>query len=107
MFYTEFEAYKKNDPREFGVSHEKVWPWAGILCCDKVFLCRDRVSSRSRVFYVATKYFYVVTEFAKMKRNYVATEYFFVAIEFGLEWGFYVATECFYIATEFGLDNKF
>ena len=30
-----------------------------------------------------TKYFYVATELAKVKRNYVATECFCVVIEFG------------------------
>ena len=29
---------------------DRVRPWAGILCCDKVFLSRDRAWSRPRVF---------------------------------------------------------
>ena len=48
---------------------------------------------KTKSFYVATKYFYVAIELAKVKRIYVATEYFCVAIEFGLGRGFYVATE--------------
>ena len=79
---------------------QQVWPWARILCLDKVFLCRDIVWSRPGVsmsrqsifvsrqslvktksFYVMTKYFYVVTELAKVKRICVATD-------FGLDRGF-------------------
>ena len=29
---------------------DRVRPWAGILCSDKVFLCHDRVWFRPRVF---------------------------------------------------------
>ena len=78
---------------------QQVWPWAGILCCDRVwswlqFLCRDRVFSLS-------------TELVKVKRIYVTIEYFCVTIEFGLRWGFYVAIKYSYAVTEFGLDMRF
>ena len=55
---------------------------------------------KTKSFYVLTKYFYVATELAKVKRIYVA-------IDFGLGWGFYVAIEYSYIETEFGLDRGF
>ena len=38
---------------------------------------------KTRSFYVATKYFYVAIELAKVKGNYVSTECFCVATEFG------------------------
>ena len=53
-----------------------------------------------------TKYFYVVTGLAKVKRNYVSTECFCVATEFGLDRRFLVATEYFLFMTEFGARAK-
>ena len=38
---------------------------------------------KTKSFYVATKYFYVMIELAKVKRNYVMTECFFVSTKFG------------------------
>ena len=82
-----------------GQELQQVWPWTGILCCNKVFyvatefgqgqgiscrnrefLCHDRVSwsgvatkyFMSQQSLVKTKSFLIATELAKVKRFYVA-----------------------------------
>ena len=56
--------------------HDRVWPWARILCCHRAFWCRDKVwpgqafSCHNRMF------FYVAIKLAMVERLYIVTEYF-------------------------------
>ena len=66
----------------------------GILCRDRVFLCRDKVWPWAR-FLCRDIIFYVTTELAKAGGNYVATEQVYVAIELAKVGGISIATEDF------------
>ena len=94
------------------LSRDRVWPRPkvlvsrhNILCHDTTFcvttqhfvsrhniLCRDK-AGQGQEFHVATKYFYVATEFGLGQGSCVATEYFYVVTELAEVRRNYVATE--------------
>ena len=57
---------------------QHVWPWTGILCHDRVFLCRDGVRSRPRDFMSRHRIFVSRQNFLEWCRDKV----FYVTIGF-------------------------
>ena len=95
---------------------QQVWPWLEFLCCDKIFLCSDRVGQgeedlgRDMVF-LGHDRFWPWMEFLCCDKIFLCRDrvghdeeklclnkVFCVATEFGLGWGFPYRNIALYVA---------